>query len=137
MRFRCSPFLLSLAAGTCVTMATVASTLTFARQRSEELARSSATAAPVTDPIPEQRLREGSAVDAVGKFRVTGDRITFYPNDSSSSYRALENLALERIAKIIGETRGDREWIVSGTVTEYRGGNYLLVGRCLLKTSTE
>lgn len=137
MPFRCNPICMSLAAGFCLTMATIASTLTYARQRSEDLARSSAITQSLPEDAPEQRLREGSTIDAVGIFRITGDRLTFYPNDSSNSYRALENLALERIAKAIGETRGDREWIVSGTVTEFRGGNYLLVGRCLLKTAKE
>ena len=105
-----------------------------ARQRSD--AAKVTTVAVETTPTTSQILREGSVLkDVVGVFRVTGDRVAFYPSEGSHSYRALENLALERVAKMLKETLRDREWIVSGTVTEYRGANYLLVTRSVLKNA--
>ena len=47
----------------------------------------------------QSRLREGTQVNLVGRFEVTGDRITFYPKSESDPIRALENLALERVAR--------------------------------------
>lgn len=86
----------------------------------------------------QQRAREGERVeDLVGTFRVTGDRVTFYPNDSDESFRALENLALERIANALEETTEQRKWTVSGTLTEFRGGNFLLVSRAEIQSRPE
>lgn len=79
------------------------------------------------------RLREGVELTAIGgTFKSTGDRITFYPDDRSDSLRALENQTLERIWSVLQET-SEREWTVSGVVTEYRGSNYLLVTRAVVK----
>jgi hypothetical protein len=81
-----------------------------------------------------KRLREGGELTAVtGTFKSTGDRITFYPNDRGDSLRALENQTLERIWSVLQET-SEREWTVSGMVTEYRGANYLLVTRAVVQT---
>jgi hypothetical protein len=80
------------------------------------------------------RLREGGELTSVtGTFKSTGDRITFYPHDRSDSWRALENQTLERIWTVLQET-SEREWTVSGMVTEYRGSNYLLVTRAVVLT---
>jgi hypothetical protein len=82
----------------------------------------------------ENRLREGANIhDRIGRFEFTGDRITFYPVDSGEPLRALENLSLERIARVLEETRGQREWSVSGTVTEYQGSNFILVTRAVVR----
>jgi hypothetical protein len=85
---------------------------------------------------PEQpQLREGTKIDKQrGQFRVTGDRITFYPSGAEHSFRALENLALERVARVLGETQSQRVWSVSGVVTEYQGVNFLLVTRAVLQS---
>jgi hypothetical protein len=80
-----------------------------------------------------KRLREGGELTGVtGTFKTTGDRITFYPDGRSDSLRALENQALERIWGVLQET-ADRQWTVSGMVTEFRGANYLLVTRAVVK----
>ena len=120
----------------------------------------------------------------LGKFVIIGDRISFYPHESGEPLRALENLALERIARQLSglvrrpeaaraaEASGlvdaagldpaaavadaelvvvatpladtarqlsglsrQRLWSVSGTITEFQGGNYLLVERAILKAS--
>jgi hypothetical protein len=47
----------------------------------------------------------------------------------------LENLALERIVRILNETRGQRQWLVSGTITEYRGSNYLLISKAVQRVA--
>lgn len=83
-----------------------------------------------------QRLREGSRLnDVAGHFDFAGDRIAFFPADSNDSFRVLENLALERVSRILGEGRGQPEWSVSGVITEFRGVNYLLVTKAMIKTT--
>ena len=81
-----------------------------------------------------QRLREGSKLtDVAGQFDFAGDRIAFFPSDSKESFRVLENLALERVSRILGEGRQKPEWSVSGVITEFRGVNYLLVTKAIIK----
>jgi hypothetical protein len=80
-------------------------------------------------------LREGTKLaNCDGGFRDTGDRVEFRVGDSDQRLVALENLALERVAGILAETRGELAWSVSGVVTEYRGVNYLLITRAVLKS---
>ena len=80
-------------------------------------------------------LREGTKlVDEVGYFRLTGDRAVFYFGaDGKQQLNALENLALERVARVVGETPDQLQWSISGTVTEYRGNNYLSITKALIK----
>lgn len=81
-------------------------------------------------------LREGDRlINQVGEFRMTGEAVVFLPS-SGEPLQVLENLALERITKVLLETRGRREWTVSGMVTEFRGANYLLVTRAVLNART-
>lgn len=78
------------------------------------------------------RLREGTRVaDVVGRFEVAGDRVSFVAVDSTGSWRVLENLALERIGRVLAENRASPQWTVSGTVTEFNGANYLLVTKAV------
>lgn len=80
-----------------------------------------------------ERLREGTRLlDASGSFQGVGDRIVFSPKGSKESYRILENLALQRISQTLEDVRGQRQCLVSGTITEFRGANYLLVTKYLL-----
>ena len=82
-----------------------------------------------------ERLREGTRlVNASGYFKLTGDRITFYLDQGDRRLQVLENLSLERIGALVGETPDPLEWTVSGLVTEYGGGNYLLVQQATLKS---
>jgi hypothetical protein len=91
-------------------------------------------ARPVPGAASGQRMREGSTlVDVVGYFKLTSDRATFFPADSEQRYLGLENLNLERISLLVGENPDRLDWIVSGTVTEFRGANYLLVNKAILK----
>ena len=82
-----------------------------------------------------ERLREGTRLnDVAGSFQFSGDRVAFHPDGKGESYRVLENLALERISRVLGQARGTPNWTVSGMVTEYRGSNYLLVTKAVVKT---
>ena len=82
----------------------------------------------------EQRFREGTEiVDLTGHFRMTGDRVTFFTDDGKGRYVGLENLNLERISRMIADNPNRLQWIVSGTLTEFSGTNYILVRRAVLK----
>ncbi|MDX1945986.1 MAG: hypothetical protein SFU86_11365 [Pirellulaceae bacterium] len=100
-------------------------------------ATSPASPAPPTPPKPGERLREGTKlIDVVGTFRFTGDQVAFSPAAGGDSVRVLENLALERIARLLGEIRGVPTWVVSGQITEYRGANFLLVTKAVMRQET-
>jgi hypothetical protein len=92
-----------------------------------------ASGAPPRAPDPAQQLREGSVLKNLpGTFQVAGDRITFCPSERDAAFPVLENLALERVWGML-ESVGGRLWSVSGTVTEYRGRNYLLIERAVVR----
>ena len=81
----------------------------------------------------QRRLRQGTELSKVqGQFRLAGDRVSFYPGEMEvKEITVLENLALERVISLVGE--GTRhEWVVSGTITEFRGKNYLLLTRAVI-----
>lgn len=83
----------------------------------------------------EFRLREGTKVlDRVGRFQISGDRTTFTSSQGSSeeSFRVLENLMLERVTQLVNESPTERQWLISGTITEFRGANYLLLQRAVI-----
>ena len=87
------------------------------------------------DVTPVRRLREGATlVDEPGRFETAGERLSFVPSKGDAKYVVLENLNLERVARVLGENPDARQWSVSGTITEYRGGNYLIVTRAILKS---
>lgn len=89
------------------------------------------------DPASRTRLREGSEFDSLrGSFRVAENRILFFPSQGGSRYIALENLNLERIACEIESNPTQLEWAISGTVTEFRSTNYLLIRRAILARNT-
>ena len=80
-----------------------------------------------------RQMREGTSIKNIaGTFRVTGDRIAFCPEDGTDALPVVENLALERVWRML-EEMGNRPWSVSGTLTEYRGGNYLLIERAVVR----
>lgn len=91
-------------------------------------------AGPSGGAKPEQRIREGGILtDVVGYFKATGDRATFYAVDGKQRFGCLENLNLERVATVLGEASTPLEWSVSGQVTEFRGSNYLLITRAIVR----
>lgn len=82
-----------------------------------------------------ERLREGTRItEQSGRFQPAGDRLMFYLTESGQRLGTLENLNLERIATMVGDSPEPLEWTVSGTVTEFQGVNYLLIERAVLKT---
>lgn len=84
-----------------------------------------------------QIQREGTpVVELLGHFNVQGERVSFQSHDQSLSLVALENLALERISRQVAETPKLLTWAVTGSITEYRGQNFLLVSRAQLKPTT-
>lgn len=103
---------------------------------------------PVARPVAHRRTgddrgngdrqREGTRLtDVSGRFEIAGDRVTFFPASGRESYRLLENLSLERVAQVLSESRSRQEWTVSGTLTEFRGANYLLLTKAVIRTPAE
>ncbi|HJN12038.1 MAG: hypothetical protein QGG09_15010 [Pirellulaceae bacterium] len=87
-----------------------------------------------TEKKANRRTREGATLEAeLGEFREAGERIRFYLRDDTTSFMALENLALDRVSRVLDESTSPRTWSVSGVITEYRSSNYLLVTRASLK----
>ena len=83
------------------------------------------------------RWREGSRLSGqMGYFKLAGDRVTFVSPDGKLKFDCLENLALERIARTIGDSPDQLEWSVSGLITECRGTNHLLVSVAVLKAKS-
>lgn len=91
-----------------------------------------AAAAANTPAAVPTRLRQGAElVDCEGDFRVVGDRVVFFSADGKLRLTGLENQALERVARVLANWPATA-WKVSGTITEYRGGNYLLLRRAVV-----
>jgi|GEM_PF-5065412 hypothetical protein len=88
-------------------------------------------------PVHKERLREGThLLDAPGRFEAAGDRISFVMEESGQSIGVLENLALDRIFRVLRENRGRTQWSVSGTITEYNETNYLLLTKAVQVVKT-
>ncbi len=86
-------------------------------------------------PERASRLREGTElVDQLGTFRVTGDRVAFFTEPDGGRFVVLENLALERIVHNLEEQNYPPKWLVTGTLTEYRGENFLLIRRAVVSS---
>ena len=86
----------------------------------------------------DRRMREGTEiVGQLGYFRLTGDRVTFFTDDGKGRFVVLENLNLERIARTITDNPEQLQWSVTGTITEYRGANFLFLRRAALKSRTQ
>lgn len=80
-----------------------------------------------------KRLREGAEiVDAEGTFEWIGDRLSFVQGEDKPVLKILENRMMERVVQSQETSTGELIWIVSGTVTEYRGGNFLLIKHVVL-----
>ncbi|MGD0516006.1 MAG: hypothetical protein ABSA26_00595 [Thermoguttaceae bacterium] len=76
----------------------------------------------------------GEIINQAGYFHAAGNRVAFVSADNKRSFITLENRSLERIARAITENAKELEWIVSGTISEYRGANFLLISRAELKS---
>jgi len=107
----------------------------------EENARQSAQDETTGEPVPpivDNLTREGTEiVNQLGYFRLTADRVTFFTDDGIGRFVVLENLNLQRIARTITDDPEQLQWDVTGTVTEFRGANFLFVRRAILKARTQ
>jgi len=85
------------------------------------------------------RQREGTKLaDRRGRFEQRGERYVFLTDDKATHYVVLENLMLERVSTVLAEAAGGQlQWSVHGTVTEFRGANYLIVERAVVKSSAD
>ena len=91
---------------------------------------------PPTDQSSSRRLREGTElVDQVGHFEIVRDRLVYVAERGGVRLLGLENLNLERVARTVAGFPGQLEWKICGTVTEYRGTNYLLLHRAVVTTA--
>lgn len=100
------------------------------------------TPAPATkdaqEKLPPSHLREGATVtDLVGHFKAAGDRWVFFEEGNSRRLIALENQNLERLSRTMAESPLPLVWKVTGTITEFRGKNYLLIERAVLRGTAE
>ena len=78
-------------------------------------------------------LREGTRIEgAAGAIRRGASRFIFAEADNRRELLLLENLALERLARLIERSNRSIACYATGTVTEYRGVNYLLLERTVL-----
>lgn len=79
-------------------------------------------------------LREGEVWEnELGHILVAGQRYAFRPIQGGRSVIVLENLNLQRIVQRLEESSQPTIWSISGRVTEFQGGNYLLIERATRK----
>lgn len=80
-----------------------------------------------------RRYREGTVVeDYYGQFKTSGKRWVFVVDQDTERYVALENLNLERVARILAERPDSPTWRITGQITEFSGANYLLIQHVVL-----
>jgi hypothetical protein len=84
------------------------------------------------------RLREGAVLnEQPGTFQLVGNRLVFAFDGEARQLVILENLALERVIRLVRQSAAPQSWVVSGTVTEYQGSNYLLIDRAVIRRAGE
>ncbi|MHC4406960.1 MAG: hypothetical protein ACYTG0_45670 [Planctomycetota bacterium] len=66
---------------------------------------------------------------------MNGNRVTFSSSEGHGHLVGLENLNLQRIAQVIANNPGRLLWDVSGTVTEYRGANFIAIEHAILEST--
>jgi hypothetical protein len=72
---------------------------------------------------------DAELIEQGGQFSVSGDRVIFIAAESQIRFIGLENLVLQDVAEKIAANPAQQFWTVSGTITEYRGANYLFLTR--------
>ena len=72
------------------------------------------------------RWREGTRLHQVqGIFSTNGDRLQFTSTDGKVQIITTENLLAERVLRSIQESSDALAWTIQGTMTEYKGVNFL------------
>jgi hypothetical protein len=84
------------------------------------------------DDIRPGVIEGGRIVDQIGYFQAAGSRLTFVSADNRAHFVALENQNLERVSQAIAES-GQSQWLVSGTISHYRGEDFILLSQAELK----
>jgi hypothetical protein len=95
-------------------------------------ARAADSGAKFQDDIRPGIREGGEIVSQIGYFQPAGSRLTFVSADSKSRFVALENQNLERVAQAVAQN-GQLQWIISGTLSQYRGENFILLSRVELE----
>jgi len=113
---------------------TLAAAAALAMAPSAERPSSPGPSPPAPKRQPAHRLREGAeVVDQLGRFQFADDRLVFVAEPANQRFVALENLNLERILRAVADRPAQSQWKVSGTVTECRGINVILIRRAMLR----
>ncbi len=72
------------------------------------------------------RWREGTRLHQVqGTFATNGERLQFTTSDGKVQILATENLLADRVLRSIQESSDPLAWTIQGTMTEYKGTNFL------------
>ncbi|MCA9100595.1 MAG: hypothetical protein R3C10_10910 [Pirellulales bacterium] len=116
----------------------VVSTSTTSWSRAQSTPGGAAAVDTLSDGLPSGetalRVREGTRFDEQsGTFTSVGERWAFTPAGTTAQLVVLENLVLDRVSRVLGESAEPAVWSVSGRVTEYRGANYLLLDRAVVR----
>jgi len=118
-----------------VWFAVTAAGIAFGAEAVEAIKPEPATAANAAGGKSD-RLREGTKLTnekGMFEFDSAGEHAVFVLANGRK-IRCLENLNLDRVWQVVHVNPDRLEWSIQGTVTEYRGANYLLVNQSLLLT---
>jgi hypothetical protein len=85
----------------------------------------------VEDEQPElPMLREGTPLKlAAVQCKTIGERLQVTLESDGRQLLALENLNCQRLWQAVRDNRNDDRWIISGTITEFQGRNFVLLER--------
>jgi hypothetical protein len=102
-------------------------------------AATGSSGAPVVDSNTKLKVRqrEGAKLtDRRGRFERRGERYVFLSEEGNAHYVVVENLMLERVANMLDDAAGgELLWNISGVITEFRGANFLVLQRAVVKAS--
>ena len=88
-------------------------------------------------PKGQYLLREGKKLEVeVGAFRIEGGRLRFYPRDLKVQLTVLENSASGEVVRTHEQGGEGTVWEVSGTITEFREANYILISKASARAET-
>ena len=90
------------------------------------------SAAGPTTPIGRVLRESSKLLDRTGTVRSSGARLVFTTDDGRWTMVLLENRMLERVEQLLSTGTAAPRLLVSGTVTEYRKRNYLLLTRVFM-----
>ena len=78
----------------------------------------------------EKIMREGTRIETqLAEMRQEADQLAVHLSNHNIPLIALENLAMQRVLIALIDDPSDKQWTVTGTVTEFQGRNYILFER--------